>query len=479
MENDTSPYARAVGALTELFLEQACSASDFSELESLVIDCGHGCMAEAFGLALEALDAQLLADKPMSLQSHDIRRRTLATEIGDVVFSLRRYRDRYGRDVYLLAEALDIPYGARVSPGAAEFLVQSGAQVSYLMAARLMARHGSSVRPTTVMRCLREVGLLCAEEDEQAAISLYSHGVVPEAECVREEICLEADGTYFHAQGLAPGSPRRFEVKAMVAYEGKSIRSGKVRRTGCVHHALVGKPEQLWSEGIASTGNRYDLSKLKRVHLGADGEAWCQDAGRYLPSATVTVHLDPFHVNRAIMACFADTRLAWNVIDVVNDGGKQEAIALIKAACDLGLARQKQASAVVSYLEGNLDAVAVEGPSLGTMESENQHLYGARMDSFPCAWSLRGASDMARIISRRETGTPIPRKTRDRSVGERRRSLWEKKELSCYESKGGAGKMVESVGKGYMPPHQVDTRKVDRGKAYALYRGMAALDRGI
>lgn len=55
---------------------------------------------------------------------HDVRSRTLATEIGDVGFSLRRYRDRFGEDVYLLADALDIPYGCRISPGAQEFLVQ-------------------------------------------------------------------------------------------------------------------------------------------------------------------------------------------------------------------------------------------------------------------------------------------------------------------------------------------------------------------
>ena len=88
-----------------------------------------------------------------------------ATEIGDVSFSIRRYRDRFGCDVYLLADALDIPYGARVSPGAADFLVEAAAHVSYARAARLLARHGLRVRATTVMRCMRDAGSLCAEED--------------------------------------------------------------------------------------------------------------------------------------------------------------------------------------------------------------------------------------------------------------------------------------------------------------------------
>lgn len=140
----------------------------------------------------------------------------------------------------------------------------------------------------------------------------------------------------------------------------------------------------------SAVGRKYDLSKIERVHLGGDGERWCRDAGRYLPKAEVAFHLDPWHVNHAVLACFADPKLAWNILEVINDGGKEEAVALLEACLDEGLAREKQARSVISYLKGNIDHIALDGPSLGTMESENQHLYGVRMDSFPCAWSVRG-----------------------------------------------------------------------------------------
>lgn len=480
MADDTNPRARAIAALAEMFFEKARAATSFSKLESEVTDLGHGCMTEALGLALEALDAHLLARKPSDLHVHDIRQRNLATEMGDVRFSIRRYRDRFGCDVYLLADALDIAYGVRVSPGAMEFLVEAAAHVSYAKAARLLARHGSSIRPQTVMECMRKAGRLCAEEDEAAATSLYRDGVVPEAEHVEEELCMEADGTYFRVQGAPDDAPKRLEVKAMVAYAGKEVRGGKVRRRTCAHHALVGTPSELWSEGVASAvGRKYDLSKVRHVHLGGDGERWCRDAERYLPKAAITFHLDPWHVNHAVMSCFADAKMAWNVLEVMNDGDKGEAIALLRACLDAGLARERQARTVISYLEGNIDHIALEGPSLGTMESENQHLYGVRMDSFPCAWSVQGASDMARIISRRESGIPVPRYTRERSRGKHRRAKREEKELSLYERQAGSGKVLKSVGSGYLPPHQVDTRKMDPGKAYALRKGMANLDRGI
>lgn len=363
MDDSTNPRARAIAALAEMFLDPAFGPEDFAAIESKAIDLGRGCMAEALGLALEAYDARLMGGRPRGLRAHDVRARTLATEIGDVSFSIRRCRDRFGCDACLLADALDIPYGARVSPGAAGFLVEAAAHVSYARAARLLARHGSRVRATTVMRCMRDAGSLCAEEDRSAAESLYGAGVVPEAELSAEEICMEADGTWFGLQRRGEGGPRRAEVKAVCAYQGKEARGKKVVRRNAVHHACIASPDEAWSEAVPAIGRRFDLAKIKRVHLGADGEAWCSAAPRFIPGAEVTFHLDPFHVNRAVLSCFAEPEMAWNVIDCIADGDKGPAIALLKACLDLGLAREKQARSVISYLEGNADAIAVDGPS--------------------------------------------------------------------------------------------------------------------
>lgn len=57
MADDTDPRTRAIAALAEMFSEMAYRAADLHGLESESIDLGHGCTAEALGLALEALDA--------------------------------------------------------------------------------------------------------------------------------------------------------------------------------------------------------------------------------------------------------------------------------------------------------------------------------------------------------------------------------------------------------------------------------------
>lgn len=449
-----------MAAMAEMFLACARRASDFAGFEDGAIVAGHSMMAEAMGRALEARDAELAAGRPAGLRMRDLRERTLATEVGDVSFARRRYAGAGGA-VYLLDDALDLPWGARVSPGAAAFLVTAGTMASYARTASLLARRGSAVSATAVMGCLRAAGALCAEEDEAAAEALYSDGVVPAAERERAELLVEADGTSFSLQRPAEGEPRRVELKAMVAYEGKVRRGRKVARVAPLHHALVGTSGELWSQGVAAMGRRWDLSRLESVHLGGDGEPWCSALGAWLPRARVVFHLDPFHVNRAILAALPDRRLAGKLIGLVRDGGKGAAVALLKGCLSQGLARPRAGAAAIGYLEGNIGSVSVAGPSLGTMESDNQHLYGARMDSVPCGWSRTGACDMGRLISRRESGRAVPRMTRGRSASPRRRRRREARELRSLERGGpSASEVVQSVGSGWEPPHRASVAQM-------------------
>lgn len=197
MGDDTSLKAAAVAALADMFAKIASASPDMAVLESDCIDLGHECIAIALGCALEALDDTLTLSRADGLIVHDRRPRTLATEVGDIDFLIRRYRDVYGCDVYLLAEHLDIPYGIRVSPGASEFLTRAASMRSYAGAADLLARHGSRVDAATVINVPRAVGGACETEDGEAVDSLYGQGVVPDAASSPEEISIEADGTWF------------------------------------------------------------------------------------------------------------------------------------------------------------------------------------------------------------------------------------------------------------------------------------------
>ena len=95
--------------------------------------------------------------------------------------------------------------------------------------------------------------------------------------------------------------------------------------------------------------------------------------------------------------------LARNVAGMAADGHAASAAAVLDAAEEYGLAN-KRARKVADYLRRNEAMICGGGPSLGTMEAEQQHIYGCRMDSVPCGWSVVGADAMARVRSRKYSG---------------------------------------------------------------------------
>ena len=408
----------------------------FADAERECLACGHKALAKAFSLALEMLDARLRSSLPEGTRAHDRRRRSTSSTMGDLSFSYTRCRDEHGNTVVLLADELDFPWGARITPAATDYLVAAGAEVSFKRSAGLLEiSGGSAVSAMPVMRAVHKAGGLRAAEDGAMAAALVDDGVLPDADCEASEICVESDGTYFKLQGSEAG--RSVEVRSMVAYAGKCEEGGKVAR------------------------------------MGSDGEA-CYLEG-FLRCGCDEMHgIDPFHVNRKIMSCFpADARaLGRNVPGMVIDGCAEEAADVIEVAGAMGVAN-KAWPEVASYLRGNAEFIynpAAGG--LGTMEAEQQHVYGARMDSVPCGWSVRGADAMARIKSRRASQRELPRLTREMSVTPKRRERSEARVMSSLAAKIDT-KVPLSVGRGREAEHVASL-----ADAQANVRYVAGLDSG-
>ena len=214
--NDTAtPRAEASSLLASFFFEIVCEEGiDFEAFESRCISLGHSIIADAMSMALERFDASLCLDLPEGCGVHDRRKKTLASEVGDLKFRFRRVRDPFGNTVIPYADALDLPWNARVTPGAKSFLVEAGADVSYQKAANLLARNGSRVSPTTVMNAIRQAGALCAEEDAALAEDMFVNGVVPDGEVESEQVLVEADGTWIRLQNVKKGEPERVCVSS-------------------------------------------------------------------------------------------------------------------------------------------------------------------------------------------------------------------------------------------------------------------------
>ncbi len=159
MDTTRSVQDSAIDALTSLFTNILASKNNtnFEDLEREVIEVGHAAIAKALGKTLENLDVALCSNLPQGTHIHDLRRRTLVTEVGDVSFTYHRARNEEGFTYAPLATSLDLPTSRQLSPGALSFLVALGSNVSYQKAAELLARKGGSqVSAMTVMRSLKD-----------------------------------------------------------------------------------------------------------------------------------------------------------------------------------------------------------------------------------------------------------------------------------------------------------------------------------
>lgn len=256
---------------------------------------------------------------------------------------------------------------------------------------------------------------------------------------------VEADGTYVR---MRDGSTA--EVKAVVAYAGKERRGGRAARVLPVRLGCVGEaPGDFWEQAVAHVGRRFDLARVERVRLGTDGEAQYVNGLARMRFPEASGHIDPFHVARAVASCAVDRAAGGALLaDAVRSLGPEACADLIDDMVEDGTAREGS-GAVASYLRRHAAEIG-GGPSMGTMEAEQQHMYKVRMASFPCAWSPAGADAMARVRSWLHSGFELPARTREASRSPRRAARRDER-LARFVS-AQPGSRVKSEGKGWEYP---------------------------
>ena len=264
----------------------------------------------------------------------------------------------------------------------------------------------------------------------------------------KDLVYLVADGTYVTVRGGGP----KAEVKAMVAYAGKeAAEGGRVSRVDPVRLGCVGvAPGEFWREAVAQVGSRFDLGRVERVSLGTDGEAqYVNGISAMSFAAESDGHIDPFHVDRAVARCApAGSRLGRAMLQVLEAGGPEACAFVIESLASVGALRGGS-DKVAAYLRNHAPEIG-GGPSMGTMEAEQQHTYKVRMASFPCAWSLAGADAMARCRSWIASGREVPRRTREQSLSPKRRRARDERLARMVDPT--PGRRLQSEGRGWEYP---------------------------
>lgn len=402
MVNDRT---EATKHLKEIFVRELCEQKlDLQQFEKFVLKEGKKILCEAMSGALENYDNELFASHNREVKVKEKRAKTLASTLGDLTFKRRIYVDKYGNTEMPLDEKLDIGYRSRITPTAFEFLVIMASQVSYQQSANSLAFFGGSqVSANTVMRAIHKTGLNCKNEDIKEAHEIYINGVLPDHGKEVAEVFVEADGTYVSLQNGG-----KVEVKAMVAYAGKTEESRSQRIDPC-RFGCVGTMTEFWSQSFSRFAQAYDITKIKNIHLGFDGEAKYKQAEDYfLVNAKFDGNLDPYHLNRSVRACFGDNKDDYNqVMSCLWHNNPKDAADMLESYSEFGVIDPQKAQIVARYIRNNSQFIKTNEFTLGTMECEQEHMYKCRLAGVPRAWSVHGVDSIARIRSRINSGIEL------------------------------------------------------------------------
>lgn len=229
--------------------------------------------------------------------------RTWQTLFGPVTVARRSGQDRTtGVRRFLLDTALGLRPRQRMAPGLWEVAVACAVETSYHGAVRILQQVVPHVDAMTLWHAVQRVG--AAERAAQVAVAAGDVDGLPPTRTT-ETLYVEADGVWVRQRG--GGSQ---EIKPGIAYEGKTT-TGPERQALVARQVYAGceDADTFWATATAQWSTVWVWDRIRTVHWGTDGGAWCRQGMAYLPHGVH--HLDPYPVHQRIRtACGGDAETA-------------------------------------------------------------------------------------------------------------------------------------------------------------------------
>ena len=399
--------------LEKVFINYSSDMTKIAEMvkgvKDSVINLGLSMIAEE----LEMYDEFLRKNKQARSEWYIERRdeTTLLTSLGSVTYHKTLFRNKFtGKYEYLLDRVMGIEKHVRMTEDAEAELLREAVQTSYRKGGMSACITEEYVSKETVMNKLH-------------ALEFPKNNKKPEEKKVIDYLYIDADEDHISLQfrerkgDLVSMENNRKNnnaiAKLIYVYEGIEKEAPASKR-----HKLINpyyfcrvcdgeENRKLWDEVYEYIENHYEVSKIKKIYLNADGGAWIASGKKSI--AGITYVLDEFHLEKAI------TKLTSHMKDSREDARKElyEAIRKKKKedfeevidrleGClkdESGLKRIKDNRA---YILSNWTAAKLRlnhktGIKGCSAEGHVSHVLSSRMSSRPMGWSIQGMSKMAEL----------------------------------------------------------------------------------
>ena len=399
--------------LEETFLSYSTDMTKVAELVQGVTNC----MIE-FGLCLlaeelESYDSSICEKKYLRPDWYVVRKEeaTILTSLGTLHYHKTWFRHKK-TGVYecFLDRAMGLEPHARMTEDAEARILEEAVQTSYEKGGKNVSISSEEVSRETVKNKLHHLKFPKKETypvEKKSVDYLY-------IEADEDHIALQfrekkgdiTENEYHQKNNGAI-------AKLIYVHEGIEWESDKNKRHVLKNpyyfcRVCEGKENQaLWDEVYEYLENTYDLSKVKKIYLSADGGKWITSGKREI--AGIMYVLDEFHLKKylkKITLCFRkiEKELEEELIESICNGTKkefEEKIEELKQEIPYASGK-KRIEEGKSYLLKNWTAAKlrllrknkVKGSST---EGHVSHVLSDRMSSRPMGWSKVGMSKMAEL----------------------------------------------------------------------------------
>ena len=405
--------AKGVKNLEKVFIDYSADMTKIAEMvygvKNEVIKLGLDMIVEE----LEMYDEYLCKHKNVRPEWYIVRKdtTTLLTSLGSITYQKTLFKNKVtGKSEYLLDRVMGIEKHARMTEDAEAELLKEAVQTSYQKGGISACISDEFVsketvknkihalkfpKNTEILKEKKVVDYLYIDADEDH-ISLQFHekkGDLVKLENNRKDNCAIAKLVYIY-EGIEKEAPESKRHRLVNPY---------YFCRGCEEDGN----QKFWDEIFTFMDNHYDLEKVKKIYLNADGGGWIK-AGKNT-FAGITYVLDEFHLEKYL------TKLTSHMKDTKEDAKKElvhairyekksdfEAIVERLKGClesETGLKRIESSKEYIlsNWTAARLRLTRKEGVVGCSAEGHVSHVLSSRMSSRPLGWSVVGMGKMAEL----------------------------------------------------------------------------------
>ncbi|MCB6414962.1 ISLre2 family transposase [Faecalimonas umbilicata] len=356
---------------------------------------------------------QMLRDSAKRKQCWEVVRtdqKKLTTSLGTVCFEKTLFRNKQTREsAYLLDRILGIESHERLTEDAEAKLLEEAVQASYRKAGEETSLT-DHVSKQTVKNKLHKLTFpqqkeekaekkvvdylyIDADEDHVSLQFNEKKGDLEIGENHWKNNCVLAKLVYVY-EGIEPEAPKSKRHRLVNPHYFSGIYAGEDNA-------------KLWDEVYAYMDSHYDLEKVKKIYLNADGGGWIQ-SGKKRIVGTISV-LDEFHLKKYLLKMTghmkdsaADARK--ELCDTIKNGTREDFQRVVERLKDCAEteAAEKRIDESASYILSNWMAAKIRLEDRKTVkgcsaEGHVSHVLSSRMSSRPMGWSRTGVDKMAHL----------------------------------------------------------------------------------